>query len=327
MPLDSQNMFETVKSFPKHCKEALSLPQGSSVPGDIKNIVVTGMGGSAIGGDLLKTYMHDSKIPVYVNRDYKVPSFVNSGSLVFVVSYSGNTEETLSAYNDAVEKKAKIIAITSGGKLGEECDNAIKIPSGLQPRAALGYLFFPMLGLLHNSNITRVKNDEINEMFDILKETNDFEEEAEIIAKKLKDKIPIIYSSEAMRPVALRWKTQINENAKFPAFYNVFSEMNHNELEGYKGMDMKFKVILIRDKHDNSRIRKRMEVCKEIMEERVEVEEIVTRGNGLLARLFSAIYLGDFVSYNLAMWNRVDPGPVKVIEDMKERLGNMFSTG
>jgi len=320
MTLDSQNMLQVIKDFPKQCREALGLPKGISASGKINNIVIAGMGGSAMGGDLLKIYLSNTNIPVYVNRDYKVPNFVDENSLVFAVSYSGNTEETLSALNAAKEKKAQIIGITSGGKLSEECEKVVNIPSGLQPRAALGYLFFPMLGILHNTNIIRVKNDELNEMMDILKQTDKFNEQGEELSKKLKEKIPIIYASEALGAIAFRWKTQINENAKMPAFYNVFSEMNHNEIAGYKSMDHKFSVVMIQDKNDNDRVKKRMDICKEIMEEYVEVEEVETQGESLLARMFSAIYLGDYVSYYMALWNRVDPSPVDIIEGMKKKL-------
>jgi len=320
MVVDTQNMLELIKNFHNQCRDALELPRGISVSGEIKNIVVIGMGGSAIGGDLLKIFLRNTDIPVYVSRDYKVPSFVNEDSLVFAVSYSGNTEETLASYEDAADKKAKIIVITSGGKLAE-CQKVIKIPPGLQPRAAIGYLFFPMLGILHNTNIIRVKNNELNEMLEILKKTDDFEKEGEALAKKIAEKIPIIYSSEALRAVAFRWKTQINENAKMAAFYNVFSEMNHNEIAGYQGMDRKYTAILIRDKNDNERIKKRMDICKEIMEEHVDVEEVHTQGDSLLARIFSTIYLADFVSYYMAMQNRVDPSPVDIIEGMKKKLG------
>ncbi|MDP6265787.1 MAG: bifunctional phosphoglucose/phosphomannose isomerase [Candidatus Woesearchaeota archaeon] len=320
MTLDSQNMLQVIKDFPKQCREALGLPKGISASGKINNIVIAGMGGSAMGGDLLKIYLSNTNIPVYVNRDYKVPNFVDENSLVFAVSYSGNTEETLSALNAAKEKKAQIIGITSGGKLAEECEKVVNIPSGLQPRAALGYLFFPMLGILHNTNIIRVKNDELNEMMDILKQTDKFNEQGEELSKKLKEKIPIIYASEALGAIAFRWKTQINENAKMPAFYNVFSEMNHNEIAGYKSMDHKFSVVMILDKNDNDRVKKRMNICKEIMEEYVEVEEVETQGESLLARMFSAIYLGDYVSYYMALWNRVDPSPVDIIEGMKKKL-------
>jgi len=320
MTLDSQNMLQVIKDFPNQCKEALSLPKGLSISSDINNIVVAGMGGSAICGDLLKIYLSSTNIPVHVSRGYKLPNFVNENSLVFAVSYSGNTEETLSSLKDAKEKNARVIGITSGGKLANECKKVIKIPFGFQPRAALGYLFFPMLGVLHNSNIARVKNEEVNEMLEILKHTGRFNEHAQKLAKNLKDKIPIIYASDAFGAVAMRWKTQINENAKMPAFCNVFSEMGHNEISAYKGMDRKFAAVIIRDKYDNERIKKRMDVCKEIMGATVDVEEVETQGNSLLARMFSAIYLGDFVSYYLALWNRVDPSPVEVIEAMKRKL-------
>lgn len=320
MTLDSQNLLQVIKDFPNQCREALSLPKGISASGDVNNIIITGMGGSAVGGDFLKIYLSDTNIPVYVNRGYKLPKFVNEKSLVFAVSYSGNTEETLSALNDARERNAQIIGITSGGKLAEECEKVIKIPSGLQPRAALGYTFFPMLGILHNSDIVRVKNDELNEMLEILKQTDKFNDAGEELSKKLKEKIPVIYASEALGAIAFRWKTQINENAKMPAFYNVFSEMNHNEIAAYKGMDHKFAAVIIRDKYDNDRIKRRMDICKEIMEQYVEVEEVETQGESLLARMFSAIYLGDFVSYYMALSNRVDPSPVDIIEGMKKKL-------
>ena len=320
MVLDSQNILQVIKDFPNQCREALSLPKGLSIPHDIINIVVAGMGGSAIGGDLLKIYLSDTNIPVHVSRGYKLPNFVNENSLVFAVSYSGNTEETLSSLKDAKEKNAQVVGITSDGEIAGECKKVIKLPSGFQPRAALGFLFFPMLGVLHNSNIARVKNEDLNEMIEILKNSDKFNDYAQKLAKKLKGKIPIIYASDAFGAVAMRWKTQINENAKMPAFYNVFSEMNHNEIAGYEGMDRNFTAVIIRDKHDNGRIKKRMDVCKEIMEANADVVEVETQGNSLLARMFSAIYLGDFVSYYLALWNRVDPGPVEVIEAMKRKL-------
>lgn len=320
MPIDSQNMIEVLEKFAFQCRDALELPRGISVPGKFDNIVVTGMGGSAVGGDLLKSYMHDKEIPVFVNRDYNVPKFVNEKSLVFAVSYSGNTEETISAVHDAIDKKAKTVAITSGGKLYDICEDVIKIPTGYQPRAALGFLFLPMLGILHNSGVADVKNTELNEMINILKRKEEFKDKGEELAKKIKGKIPIIYASDLLAPAAYRFKTQINENTKLPVFYNVFPEMNHNEINAYKGMDRKFVAVLLKDVHDNDRIKKRMKICHEIMEETVDVEEAHVQGDSVLARLFSSIYLGDFCSYYLAIINRVDPSPVEVIERLKERL-------
>ena len=320
MPIDNSNMLKVIEDFPHQCRTALPLAKGMTVSGKVDKIVVAGMGGSAVGGDLLKLYLHDLKIPIMTVRDYKLPNFVDENTLVFAVSYSGNTEETLSALKDAKEKGAKIIGITSGGKLEGECEKVIKIPFGLQPRAALAYLFFPMLGVLHNSNIVNVKNSELNEMLAIVKNSEKFDSEGEALAKKIKEKIPIVYASQLLEPVAFRWKTQVNENAKMPCFYNVFSEMNHNEIAGYKGMDRKFVAVLLKDKHDNESIKKRMKICKELMEERVNVEEVEVKGESLLARMISTVYLGDFVSYYLAVWNRVDPSPVEIIEKMKKKL-------
>ncbi len=321
MVLDKSNMLEVLDNFPEQCKNALSLPEGITVKGEITSIVVCGMGGSAIGGDLLKSYVSNTKLPVFVNRDYKVPKYVDNYTLVFVVSYSGNTEETLSAFNDARSKKANIIAITSGGELAKEAEKVIKIPSGLQPRAATGYLFFPMLGILYNSNLVDVKNTDLNEMFTLLKQKEKIKDKAQELSKKIQGKTPIIYSSELLKPVAYRWQTQINENAKYPAFHSTFSEMNHNEINAFRAMERnKFLAILLRDEKDNPRIKRRMDICKQIMEKNIEVEEVKVQGSSFLARMFSTMYLGDYTSYYLALRERVDPTPVEVIEWLKKQL-------
>lgn len=321
MVVDKEGMIEVLENFSQQCRNALSLTKGITVSNEISNIVILGMGGSAIGGDLLKTYMHDSDIPVFVNRNYDIPKFVDDSSLVFAVSYSGNTEETLSACKQAIEKKATVIGVTTGGKLAELCETTIKIPEKYQPRAAIGYLFFPILGILYNSKIINVKNTDLNEMLNLIKNPDSYKEEAQLLAKKIEKKIPIIYSSELLAPVAYRFKTQINENAKAPAFVNIFPEMNHNEINAIQFMDRsKYVVLMIRDDYDHERIKKRMEICKNIIENRVDVEDIHTEGKSLLARIFSTIYLGDLTSYYLAIRNRVDPTPVEVIENLKKEL-------
>ena len=320
MKIDNSNMLKVIEEFPIQCKKALEAPKGMSVSGSINKIVVAGMGGSAVGGDLLRVCMRGSKIPVLVVRDYKVPEFVDEKTLLFAVSYSGNTEETLSALESSAEKKAKIVAVTSGGLLESKTNKVIKIPGGLQPRAALGYLFFPMLGVLSNSGIIEPNNGDIAEMLGVLSKTGDFRAAGEGIAKKIGKKTPIVYASEILAPVAYRWKTQFNENSKSPAFNHVFSEMNHNEIAGYQTMKRSdFIAIFIRDAYDNVRIKKRMDLSKEIISTRVDVEEVPTKGNSLLSRLFSGIYLGDFASYFLAIANGIDPTPVSVIENLKKK--------
>lgn len=321
MPIDNSNMLKVIEDFPHQCRTALDLPKGMSVSGKVDKIVVAGMGGSAVGGDLLKAYMHDSKIPVFVVKDYNIPNFVDENTLFFAVSYSGNTEETLSAYEEAVRKKAKIVAVTSGGEIASKAKKVVKIPTGLQPRAALGYLFFPVLGVLSNSGIIDVKGNEVEEMLNTLSKTDEFKITGERLAKKIQNKTPLIYASNLLCPVAYRWKTQLNENSKAAAFSHVFAEMNHNEIVGYQSMNKgDFAAIFIRDKFDNERIKKRMDITKEIISTRVDVEEVFTRGEGLLSRIFSGIYYGDFASYYLALLNKVDPTPVNVIENLKKRL-------
>ena len=321
MPIDSSNMLKVIDEFPIQCKTSLGLAKGMAVSGKINRIIVAGMGGSAVGGDLLRLYMHDSKIPVMTIRDYKLPNFVDENTLVFAVSYSGNTEETLSAYEDAVRKKAKIIAVTSGGMLREKASKCVKIPSGLQPRAALGYLFFPMLGVLVNSGIVKENQNEINEMIDLLSKKEEFRAFGEKLAKKIGNKTPLIYASEQFSAVAYRWKTQFNENSKIAAFTHVFSELNHNEIVGYQTMSKdKFMSIFIRDNSDHERIQKRMAITKEIISQKIDVEEIYTKGTHLLSRLFSALYYADYASYYLAMQNKIDPTPVHVIENLKKKL-------
>lgn len=321
MPIDSSNMLKAIEDFPQQCRAALELAKGMTVSGKVSNIIVAGMGGSAVGGDLLRLYLHDLKIPVTTIRDYKLPSYANENTLVFAVSYSGNTEETLSAFEDAVGKKAKIIAVTGGGRLWEVSKKTIKIPKGLQPRAALGYLFFPVLGVLVNSGIVKENSAEITEMLDILSQKEDFRQFGEKLAKKIGNRTPLIYSSEQFSAVAYRWKTQFNENSKIAAFSHVFSEMNHNEIVGYQSMNKdKFIAIFIRDNLDNERVRKRMDITKEIISQKIEVEEAYTKGTYLLSRLFSGLYYADFASYYLALQNKIDPTPVHVIENLKKKL-------
>ena len=189
----------------------------------------------------------------------------------------------------------------------------------MPPRAAIAYLFFPMLGLLHNSELIEVTNTELNEMLEVLKDTEYYKKQGMELAKKFEKKIPIIYASAAMSPVAYRWKTEVNENAKQPAFAHAFPEMNHNEIVGYKLMNRDlYQVVLLRDSQDNERIKKRMDLFRDLV--RVNVAEVHSKGNGLLARMFSLIYLGDFASYYLALKNREDPLPVDIIEKLKEKM-------
>ncbi|HLG23953.1 MAG TPA: bifunctional phosphoglucose/phosphomannose isomerase [Candidatus Nanoarchaeia archaeon] len=321
MEIDKSNMLKAIEDFPYQCKNAIAIARNSQVSGKFNKIVILGMGGSAVGGDILKILMHNSKIPVFTVRDYKIPEFVDQNTLVFAVSYSGNTEETLSAYEGAVKKKAKIVAITSGGILSEKAKQIIRIPKGLQPRAALGYVFFPVLKTLANSGIAELKESDINEMSKILLAKNQFKSFGKSTAKKIGDKTTIIYASDLFGPVAYRWKTQINENGKSAAYTHLFSEMNHNEIVGYETMKRNdFFAVIIKDKSYHTQVNKRIKLTSQTIKSKIGMEEVETKGNSLLARVFSGVYYGDFVSYYIAINKKIDPTPVDVIEKLKKRL-------
>ena len=321
MVTDKSHYLQVIDNFPAQCKQAIDLVQGKTITGEIANIVICGMGGSAIGGDILRCLMKDTNMPVFVNRGYELPEFVDAYSLVILLSYSGNTEETLSCLYQAKDKEAHIYAITSGGALAEQCDKVIKIPGGMQPRAALGYLFFPVLGLLGNSGILKSTGEDFQDMLKAITDVEAIKDQAKAIAKKIKEKTALIYASRTMGPVAYRWKTQINENAKQPAFANVFSELNHNEIAGFQFMNRnEYIAILLKDEHEDPRMAKQMNTAKEVIDSRIDVIEVPLNGNVLLTKMFWAIFLGDYVSYYLAMHNRTDPADVEVIEWLKKRL-------
>jgi glucose/mannose-6-phosphate isomerase len=295
----------------------------------LKNIVLCGMGGSAISGDLLNCYVQDEiAVPILVNRKYEVPKFVDQNSIVFISSYSGNTEEVLSAYKEAITRTSNILCITSGGEIERLNPNYIfKIPKGYPPRGALGWLFIPLILALEKLNIIKTKNKEIEETISLLKK---FGEEFKLnnstpyrLANKLVEKLPIIYSDQKFFPIAMRWVTQLNENSKQLAHYNVFSELNHNEVVGFGEPNIKTFLIILKDKKYNSRINMRIELTKKLYSPYTEIQEIEAYGDSLLARIFYLIYFGDWVSYWLAVIKGVDPMPVKRIDWLKRELKNI----
>ena len=335
--VDKSNMLAILLDFHKQCKDAveragaLKLPSGYA---RVKRIVVAGLGGSAIGGDLLFTYLAgELSIPLCVSRDYQLPAFVDKETLLFAVSYSGNTEETLSAYNEAVSRSAKIVGITSGGELKKRCKEmkipVVLVPGGMPPRTALGYLFFPMLVIVRKLKLVTDKSGEIGETLTLLEELSQRyhslpDNPATALAKKLYGRIPIIYGSRNTSAVALRWRTQINENSKTLAFHHLFPELNHNEIVGWEGLPQitqNFRVVILRDKGESERVKRRIEITKSLIGNVPSgIDEIASTGESLLARLFSLIYLGDFVSFYLAVMNSVDPTPVERIDTLKKEL-------
>ncbi|MCL5057863.1 MAG: bifunctional phosphoglucose/phosphomannose isomerase [Actinobacteria bacterium] len=338
---DTKGMFQSLATLAGQCTTACwDLPRNIDLPAveAISNVVVTGLGGSAIGGDLLRIYCLDKcLVPVVVNRNYVMPEFVGRDTLVFAVSYSGNTEETISSYLDAKKRGATIIAITTGGKLKEMADGdgatVIPVPGGISPRSASGFLFIPTLRIMEKLGFLSGIAEEVEKLVDHLKKLHENlkpeipveKNSAKQMAMKLYNRIPIIWgSSGTTEVVAQRWKGQINENAKSPAYWNVFPELNHNELVGFKFPESLLKqlhIVILRDDQDHPRVQKRIEISKNVISKSVAgITDVRASGGGLLARTYSLIYSGDYTSVYLAFLYGVDPGPVEVIDYLKDEL-------
>lgn len=337
--VDKSGMRRRLSDFPRQCEEAERLARNLEFPfssEDVENVVISGMGGSAIGGDTLNSYLREKlKIPAIVNRNYSLPAFVNEKTLTIVISYSGNTEETLASLNEAHEKGSKLIVITSGGTIEEFCSlnsiPIIKIKGGLQPRESLGYIFIPLLILMEKTGFIESQHREISETVELLKilskgySPESPENDAKRLAVDIHGKIPLLYGIYGLTDsITLRWKCQFNENSKIPAFYNLFPELNHNEIEGWNthhDLGRNFFIILLRSTDENENLAKQIEITKSILDERCGgIREVWGRGNGKLSQIFSLIYLGDFVSFYLAILNGIDPTPVKNIEKLKNQL-------
>jgi len=333
--VDKGDMFSLALRMPEDIERALADFGTRTFPRFTPaNIVVAGMGGSAIGGDIAYSLLREElPVPLYVIRDYNLPSFVNHKTLFFAVSYSGNTEETLSAYKEAKSRDARCIVISSGGRLKEILgdDVYIPLPPNMPPRFAFPFIFVPIVRSLESMGIVKKRNDweETIELLKGLKEdfspfTPSAENKAKSLAYALKGKLPLIYaSSPLLFGVALRWKTQINENAKAHAYVDFFPELHHNEIMAWEGKDKvaDFAIVLLRDKGENDRIRKRIEITKELIGDKAEIYEVWTSGESKLARVFSLIYLGDFLSLYLAILYRFDPQEIDFINYIKGKLG------
>ncbi|RJX18264.1 MAG: bifunctional phosphoglucose/phosphomannose isomerase [Ammonifex sp.] len=338
--LDTIGMHAALERLAAQCADAYNIGQKAPLPrvGEVRAVLVTGLGGSAIGGDLLRVYCQDrSGVPVAVNRDYNLPAFADDKTLIFAVSYSGNTEETLNAFRLAYAKGCRVAVLTSGGKLAalaaEKGVPVVPIPSGLAPRAATGYLFLPMLAALERLGLLNGIDGAVAELVEVLRAKTDSyrlevpseKNPAKQLALDFRGRIPVIWgASGTTEVVALRWKGQVNENAKSPAYCNNFPELNHNEIVGFEQpgeLLNRLWVVLLKDKGDDPRVECRMEVTKRIIAGKVAgVTEVASAGESMLARLYSLIYLGDWASFYLAALYGIDPGPVRVIDYLKGEL-------
>ena len=301
------------------------------------NIVVAGLGGSAIGGDLLKDWAKTQlTVPIEVSREYKLPAYANKKTLVFITSYSGDTEETLSSFLDALKRKCMIYCISSGGALIKYAQKHkvphLQVPTGMPPRAALPYMLVPLLVYMEKAGLVKGVTQELNETFSVLekisednsplKPTN--ENFAKNVAQNIGESAPVVYGFGFYRSVAQRFKQQFNENSKSAAKWEYFPELDHNEIVGWEGRGEQCKwysVIFIRDIDEPVEIESRIEITKQIMEKvGLVMFDLEVQGTSPLAKMLSTILVGDFISVYLAVVRGVDPTPVKAINILKDTL-------
>lgn len=339
--IDSEGMWELMRAFPKQWDEAVDFTKGFDPDIDrsnVQNICFAGMGGSAIGADLIRAYTyHTATVPVQVIRHYEIPSWVNEKTLFIGCSFSGNTEETLSALEQAKEQGAQLMGITSGGTLlvqaTEEEFDYIRIPGGMPPRAALAYSFVPLFRIFQWLGFVDEGDSALEETAIYLHEqiekyTNFEDNEALTLASEIQDSLPIIYSDAThLEPVNLRWRGQFEENAKTLAYGNSLPEMNHNEIVGWEQiahLTGRLSVIILRDEKDNERVQRRIDITRELIDDQVvSINELQTRGNSRLTRMFSLIQMADWTSLYLTLLNEVDPTPIAKIDLLKSKLAEV----
>jgi glucose/mannose-6-phosphate isomerase len=309
---------------------ALSVPRPLPRP---RAVIIAGMGGSAAGADLLAACAAERvDVPVLVHRGYGLPALAGAADLVIAVSYSGDTVETLSAAQTALERGCPLVVLTAGGRLAALARHhrlaSVTLPGGLMPRMALGYLFFPLLAALRAADVVVVKDAEVEEALGALAALGGelgpasptAANEAKQLAGAAHDRLPVIYGGPTTAAVAYRWKTDIEENAKALAVAGSLPEMNHNEIEVWGTQTPQgLHAVLLRDGHEGPEIARRFALVRELIATRASVSEAWPRGSGALARLLSLVALGQWTSFYLAILRGVDPWAVPVLETFKAR--------
>jgi len=335
---DPGNMLDRIKDLPKQVRDAWTIARAAQLPpahGDVRNITVAGMGGSAIGGDLAAALLAgELKVPMNVHRDYGLPAYVGRDSLVIASSYSGNTEESLSSFEEAQRRGARVLVLTTGGKIAELARAAkypvITFSYPAQPRAALGYSLGLVLGALTRLGFVRDLSSDIDAaLADVAKleervhegaRTND----AKKLAIELYGRIIFAYGGGVLGVMARRVKGQWNENAKNWGAFDVLPELNHNGVVGFPHPDIArdaLTVLLLRSDRDNPRHKLRFDVTRELLDRAsVPHKTLQFSGANMLSEVLQLTLFTDYVSFYVALLNGVDPSPVKSIDYLKERL-------
>ena len=339
--LDPSNLRQRLRTFPLQCQTAWDEAEAMKLPreyGQVKRVVVAGMGGSAIGGDLLADLVSlEKSVPIAVYRDYDIPSYVDETTLILACSYSGNTEETLSAFQQATKRGAKVVAITSGGMLGAQARDiglpvfTVSYPG--EPRSALGYSLIVPMVVLMKLGLLASKERDIEEAVELLtglvpglaEECPTNTNPAKALAKELQGRLIVVYGSGIFSGVARRWKSQFNENSKAWAFFELLPEAHHNSVVGYsmpQELRDKAFVLLLKPSHLHPRTSDRYRVTKELLtREGIAHRQIEGWGSSPLSQMLSVVLLGDYVSYYLALLQGVDPSPVATLDFIKSRMG------
>jgi len=327
----TQKVFEQmIKSVPDQIIQSID-QTNIKIPKTTKKIIICGMGGSALPGSLLKAFLHNLKttpeFQVFVHRDYDLPKItITKDTCLFFISYSGNTEETLSGIKLALRKKIKNInVLCAGGKLFEIAKKNkipyLHIPRGIQPRMALGYFVSALIKILADSGLIKYNLSNLNQAAKKLK-TNQtkFQNTGRQLAKKLKNKIPLIYTTNEWKALAYVWKINFNENAKTPAFSNFFPELNHNEMTGFTNLNGKYYIMVLQDSYTHPSNKKRIAIFKKILQNRINVSIINIYPGETFFKMFSAILIANWASYYLALSYNIDPTPVPLVEKFKKLL-------
>jgi glucose/mannose-6-phosphate isomerase len=334
--IDRHGTGRVLAEFPAQCRRARELQASPALSVDRPRLVVlAGMGGSAAGADVLATCAAETiDVPVLVHRGYGLPAAAGPGALVIASSYSGDTAEVLSAVQVALARRVSTVVVTAGGALGtlaaEHGLPRMMLPPGLMPRMALGYLVFPALRALAAGGVPVATDTEIDEALqvvadqaaDLVPETGVDKNEAKRLALAIDGRLPAIYGGPLTATAAYRWKTDLEENAKRLAVAGAVPEMNHNEIEVWRGPGAgELHAVLLREDGEPLEIAGRFALMRELLGTAGgRVSEAWARGRGRLARLLSLLYLGQWVSYYAAMLRDTDPWPVPMLTELKQRL-------
>lgn len=333
--IDKENLRQIIIDSPKQIGAGLKLAEKININGSFDALMVSGMGGSALPANILRIYLNslyledqkkNKRFGIFQNRSYSLPPEAYDNCLNFFSSYSGNTEETVASLAEALKAALPSVGFASGGKVQELCEKnsvpCVSLPGGIQPRYALGYSFAAMFRVLVNAGMVENKTEELMTLSaNLEKKVLALEEKGRDLAGKLVGKTPIIYASAKFKALAMIWKIKINENAKTPAFYNFYPELNHNEMVGFTLPQGKFHVITLLDKNDHPQNIKRMRITAELLQEKgIETTIIEMENDNIFNTIFSTMLLGDWTAYYLALAYNQDPTPVEMVEDLKKKL-------